>query len=297
MLGWQDNICNSLTSLDASTEFVVDNWQSKLGSGKTIVLGSSRQFESAGVNFSYVSSKSLPEAALPGRSELAGKPYIATGVSTVIHPRNPYVPTSHANLRFFIVDPESENPCWWFGGCFDLTPYYPYLEDCVLWHKYAHKACKPYGSEVYLDFKEQCDNYFFLPHRDEPRGIGGLFFDNLNRWGFARTSAFTNAVAAAYLGAYTDIVAKRCDTPYGERERNFQLYRRGRYVEFNLLHDRGTKFGIESRGRTESILMSLPPVANWQYNWQPEEGSPESELYTRFLVKRDWLNLENQVAV
>jgi coproporphyrinogen III oxidase len=210
-------------------------------------------------------------------------------VSVVMHPRNPYVPTSHANLRFFLVDPEGKAPAWWFGGGFDCTPYYGFEEDCVAWHQQAYDACAPYGEAVYPRFKAQCDQYFYLPHRQEHRGIGGLFFDNVSEWGFDRTRDFIEGVGEAYIQAYSDIVRRRAAMPYGERERHFQCYRRGRYVEFNLLHDRGTKFGLDSGGRTESIFMSLPPVVQWQYNHHPEPGTPEAELTRRFLVATDWL--------
>ena len=287
---WQQEIIASLLLLDNTTCFQYENWQSKLGEGTTCVVKSSHAFESAGVNFSCVKAKSLPAAALPGRSNLAGKPYMAMGVSTVIHPRNPYVPTSHANLRFFIVDPDSDSPVWWFGGCFDLTPYYGFAEDCIAWHRGAYNACSPYGENIYEKFKKQCDEYFYLPHRQEPRGRGGVFFDNLSAWGFSKTLSFVKDVGATYINNYSDIVSKRQLIPYGEREKSFQEYRRGRYVEFNLLHDRGTKFGIDSGGRTESILMSLPPVVNWRYGWSPDPGSAEDKLYTDFLVVRDWLS-------
>ena len=223
------------------------------------------------------------------RPELAGRSFHATGVSLVIHPRNPYVPTSHANVRFFIAEKPGAEPVWWFGGGFDLTPYYGFETDAVHWHRIASEACKPFGNEVYPRFKRWCDEYFFLRHRNEPRGIGGLFFDDLNQWGFERCFAFMRSVGDHYLPAYQPIVERRRDTPYGEREREFQLYRRGRYVEFNLVYDRGTLFGLQSGGRTESILMSLPPLVRWKYDWHPEPGSEEARLYEVFLKPRDWL--------
>ena len=289
---WQESIVSSICDLDPTTCFYTDNWQSRLGNGITKVVTSSKIFESAGVNFSCVKGESLPAAALPGRSKLAGKPYMAMGVSTVIHPRNPYVPTSHANLRFFVVDPNGDSPYWWFGGCYDLTPYYGFTEDCVAWHRAANEACSSYGPDVYTTFKAQCDKYFYLPHRQEPRGIGGIFFDNLSGWGFDKTHSFVSSIGRTYIQSYAEIVRKRSSVSYGRREKSFQEYRRGRYVEFNLLHDRGTKFGIDSGGRTESILMSLPPVVSWRYAWSPEPGSPEDKLYTDFLVTKDWVNIE-----
>lgn len=286
---WQRSICGVLSEIDGSTKFNIDNWTSNLGCGETRVVDKSKVFESAGVNFSHVSADKLPEPALPGRGELAGKPYEVIGVSTVIHPYNPYIPTTHANLRLFVVDPDGANPYWWFGGGFDLTPYYGFAADCKLWHKYAYNACAPFGDDVYEKFKSQCDDYFYMPHRKEHRGIGGLFFDNLNSWGFDDSFSFVKNVGSAFTTAYSDIVASRMAVAYGQRERDFQAYRRGRYVEFNLLYDRGTKFGIESGGRTESILMSLPANVNWRYNWKPDPGSKEAELYEKYLVKTDWL--------
>lgn len=233
---------------------------------------------------------SLPPSATARRPGLAGKPWEAIGVSLVIHPRNPHVPTSHMNVRFLTVDGAVEEPgTWWFGGGFDLTPYYGYREDCEHWHRTAHDLCAPYGADVYPRFKRACDEYFFLKHRDEPRGIGGLFFDDLDAWGFEKTFAFVRAVGTGYLDAYLPIVRRRVDTPYGEHEREFQLYRRGRYVEFNLVYDRGTLFGLQTGGRTESILMSLPPRVRWRYDWRPDPGTREAELYDVFLKARDWV--------
>lgn len=291
---WQSTLCHTWLAIDTQATFQQDPWQSRLGHGETRIIQNGRIFEGGGVNFSTISADSLPASALPGRSHLAGLPYQAIGVSVVMHPYNPYVPTSHANLRFFLVDPQGKDPTWWFGGGFDCTPYYGFDEDCVFWHQSAYDACMPYGDTVYSQFKAQCDAYFYLPHRNEHRGIGGLFFDNVSGWGFARTLDFIQGVGASYIQAYGDIVRRRASIPYGERERNFQCYRRGRYVEFNLLHDRGTKFGIDSGGRTESIFMSLPPIAHWTYNLQPEPGTPEAELTSRFLVATDWLNLTQE---
>ena len=247
-------------------------------------------FEQAGVNFSEVFGANLPASATAHRPELAGRNFRAMGVSLVIHPHNPYVPTSHANVRFFIAEKPGADPVWWFGGGFDLTPYYGNRDDCRHWHQTARAACEPFGEEVYSRYKAWCDDYFFLKHRNEPRGIGGLFFDDLNEPDFDTAFAFMQSVGDHYLPAYLPIVERRKDTPYGERERNFQLYRRGRYVEFNLVYDRGTLFGLQSGGRTESILMSLPPAVNWRYNYRPEAGSPEAELYETFLKPHDWIN-------
>jgi coproporphyrinogen III oxidase len=231
----------------------------------------------------------MPPSATASRPELAGRSFKAMGVSLVIHPHNPFVPTSHANVRFFIAEKEGEDPIWWFGGGYDLTPYYGNKEDVIHWHQTAKTACEPFGEEIYPRFKQWCDEYFYLKHRDECRGVGGLFFDDLNDWGFDRCFAFLQSVGNSYINAYTPIVKKRMKTPYGDKERDFQLYRRGRYVEFNLVYDRGTLFGLQSGGRTESILMSLPPLVTWRYNWQPEPGSAEASLYTDFLPVRDWV--------
>jgi coproporphyrinogen III oxidase len=246
-------------------------------------------FEKAGVNFSEVSGNRLPPSATAQRPELAGRGFQALGVSLVIHPRNPYVPTSHANVRFFVAELDGHAPVWWFGGGFDLTPYYGFREDAVQWHRTAWEACAPFGPGVYPRFKRWCDEYFYLKHRNEPRGIGGLFFDDLNEWGFDDCFAFTRSVGDHFPLAYLPIVRRRKDTAFGDREIAFQHYRRGRYVEFNLVYDRGTLFGLQSGGRTESILMSLPPRVSWRYDWQPEPGSPEAELYETFLKPRDWI--------
>jgi len=245
--------------------------------------------EQGGVNFSHVYGDAMPASATAHRPELAGRKFEAMGVSLVIHPHNPYVPTSHANVRFFIAEKEGEEPIWWFGGGFDLTPFYPFEEDVRHWHQVSHDLCQPFGADIYPEFKSWCDRYFFLKHRDETRGVGGLFFDDLNRWPFADCFAFMQAVGNGYLAAYLPIIERRKDLAYGEREREFQLYRRGRYVEFNLVFDRGTLFGLQTGGRTESILMSMPPLARWEYDWQPTAGSPEALLYSDYLKPREWL--------
>jgi len=291
LLDLQDSICHGLEQEEPKVCFQEDAWQyaSGKGGGRTRVLAGGATFEQGGVNFSHVMGSHLPPSATAHRPDLAGRSFQAVGVSLVIHPCNPYVPTSHANVRCFMAERENEEPVWWFGGGFDLTPYYPFEEDAIDWHRMARQACQPFGEDVYPRFKQWCDEYFFLRHRNETRGVGGLFFDDLNEWDFERTFAFMRSVGDHYLKAYQPLVARRKDTPYGERERNFQLYRRGRYVEFNLVYDRGTLFGLQSGGRTESILMSLPPVAHWQYNWKPEPGSPEDALYQHFLKPRQWL--------
>ncbi|WP_456372154.1 oxygen-dependent coproporphyrinogen oxidase [Thiolapillus sp.] len=290
LLNLQDQICTWLARVDGGDGFAQDDWErAQGGGGRSRVLEQGAIFEKAGVNFSHVHGHQLPGSATAARPELAGRSFEALGVSLVIHPRNPYIPTSHANVRFFIAEKPGEDPVWWFGGGYDLTPYYGFEEDAVHWHRTARAACEPFGAEVYPRYKQWCDEYFFLKHRNEPRGIGGLFFDDLNAWGFERSFAFLRAVGDSYLDAYLPIVEKRKDTQYGERERDFQLYRRGRYVEFNLVYDRGTLFGLQSGGRTESILMSLPPLVKWRYDWQPEPGSAEAALYEKFLQPRDWL--------
>lgn len=291
LLCLQDNICQVLEDIDGEAEFELDQWLREAGGGgRTRVLNGGRVFEQGGVNFSEVSGDNMPPSATASRPELAGRSFRAMGVSLVIHPHNPYVPTSHANVRFFIAEKEGEAPIWWFGGGYDLTPYYGNEDDVIHWHQTAKAACDPFGAEVYPRFKQWCDEYFYLKHRDECRGVGGLFFDDLNEWGFERCFDFMQSVGNSYLEAYTPIVRRRLDTPFGERERDFQLYRRGRYVEFNLVYDRGTLFGLQSGGRTESILMSLPPLVKWRYNWQPEPGSAEAKLYTDFLLPRDWID-------
>ncbi len=301
----QDRLCAGFESEDGG-RFAQDEWTrpeggvrsrhpappdtgpSLGGGGRSRVLKDGAVFEQAGVGFSDVSGATLPPSATAHRPELAGAPWRAAGVSLVIHPRNPHVPTAHANVRFFEARPEGRDPIWWFGGGFDLTPFYPVDEDVRHWHTVARDLCEPFGDTRYAEHKAWCDRYFFLKHRDEARGIGGLFYDDLYADGFERCFAYTRAVGDAFLDAYLPIVARRKDTPYGEREREFQLYRRGRYVEFNLVWDRGTLFGLQSGGRTESILMSLPPRVRFEYAWTPEPGSAEARL-SDYLKPRDWL--------
>ena len=290
LLGLQDRICDELAAEDGAGSFHEDAWDREGGGGgRTRVLAGGDVLEQGGVNFSHVHGDSLPAAASERRPELAGRSFQALGVSLVIHPWNPYVPTSHANVRFFVAEKPGEDPVWWFGGGFDLTPFYPFHEDVLHWHRTARSACAPWGDDVYPAYKQWCDDYFYLKHREETRGVGGLFFDDLNAWDFDTTFAFLKSVGDSYIPAYRPIVAARKATPYGERERDFQLYRRGRYVEFNLVYDRGTLFGLQSGGRTESILMSLPPLVRWQYDWRPDPGTPEAALYEGYLHPRDWL--------
>lgn len=286
----QDMICTALESVEDSAHFREDAWnRPEGGGGRTRVLAGGTTFEQAGVNFSHVTGDSLPAAATARRPELVGRGFRAMGVSLVVHPLNPYAPTSHANVRLFIAERPGTAPVWWFGGGFDLTPYYGFEEDALDWHRAARAACAPFGDEVYPRYKQWCDDYFHLKHRGEQRGIGGLFFDDLNEWPFARCVEFLESVGNHYVAAYIPIVARRKDSPYGERERDFQLYRRGRYVEFNLVYDRGTVFGLQTGGRTESILMSLPPNVRWRYAWAPEPGTAEARLYSDFIRPRDWL--------
>jgi coproporphyrinogen III oxidase len=286
----QDRICRALQKIDAQTEFREDTWRREEGGGgRSRVLEEGGVFEKAGINFSHVRGSQLPASATAHRPELAGRGFEALGVSLVIHPRNPYVPTSHANVRFFVAEKQGSDPVWWFGGGFDLTPYYGFEEDAVHWHLTAKQACQPFGETIYPRFKQWCDEYFFLKHRNEPRGIGGLFFDDFNELGFERSFALMKSVGDHYIPAYAPIVERRKDLPFGARERDFQLYRRGRYVEFNLVYDRGTLFGLQTGGRTESILMSLPPVVTWRYDWHPQPGSEEARLYAEFLRPKEWL--------
>ncbi|ADT85493.1 oxygen-dependent coproporphyrinogen oxidase [Vibrio furnissii] len=292
LLSLQDSICQQLEAVDGGATFEEDAWHrepgEKLGGGgRTRVMRNGHVFEQGGVNFSHVAGQQMPASATAHRPELAGRRFEAMGVSLVMHPNNPYVPTSHANVRFFIAEKEGEAPIWWFGGGFDLTPFYPFEQDCHEWHRVAKALCAPFGDEVYAEHKAWCDRYFYLPHREETRGIGGLFFDDLNQWRFEQCFDYIKAVGKGYTQAYLPIVERRKVTPYGEREREFQLYRRGRYVEFNLVFDRGTLFGLQSGGRTESILMSMPPLARWEYRYQPQAGSAEAELQ-QFLVPREW---------
>ena len=315
LLALQDSICTALERADDGGEFREDRWtREEGGGGRSRVLENGAVFEKAGVNFSHVAGKSLPPSATAHRPELAGRPFHAMGVSLVIHPRNPYVPTTHLNVRFFLAEAPTgthsasdaapaaraeienqkskiENQIWWFGGGFDLTPYYGFDEDCIHWHRTAKAACDAHGAELYPKFKQWCDNYFFLKHRSEPRGIGGIFFDDYNAPGFIPSFALMRSVGDAFLPAYLPIVERRKAMPYGEHERQFQLYRRGRYVEFNLVWDRGTHFGLQSGGRTESILMSLPPLVSWRYDWQPPADSPEARLYDHFLKPQNWADL------
>ena len=284
----QNRLCAEFEQLDGAATFIRDSWErSAGGGGESRVLSGGQIFEQAGVGFSHVFGNEMPPSATKHRPELAGKQFQAVGVSLVLHPNNPYVPTTHANFRFFSAG--EKNPVWWFGGGFDLTPYYPFREDVVHWHQTARASCDPFGEDLYPRYKEWCDRYFYLKHRDEPRGVGGLFFDDLNEAGFETSFAFLRSVGDSFLDAYVPIVKRRSDHPFGDRQREFQLYRRGRYVEFNLIYDRGTLFGLQSGGRTESILMSLPPQVRWEYNWQPEPGSPEEELYRDYLKANDWL--------
>jgi coproporphyrinogen III oxidase len=289
LLGLQDSICDALGQEDGSA-WQEDNWtRPEGGGGRSRVIADGKIIEKGGVNFSHVSGDQLPASATHSRPELAGRSFEAMGVSLVIHPHNPYMPTSHANVRFFIAEKDGEDPVWWFGGGYDLTPYYGNQEDCEHWHQTAKNACDPFGEEVYPRLKQQCDSYFYLRHRDEPRGVGGLFFDDFNQLGFEQSFAFMQAIGDSYVEAYLPIMQRRREQTYGKRERSFQLYRRGRYVEFNLVYDRGTLFGLQTGGRTESILMSMPPMVRWEYDWQPEAGSAEAELYEQYLTDRDWI--------
>lgn len=286
----QATLAEHIQRQDPTGHFQKDVWQREEGGGgASWIWRGGEVFESAGINFSHIQGKQLPPSATARKPELANSPFAVAGVSLVFHPRNPYVPTTHANVRFFLAQPKGHDPVWWFGGGFDLTPYYPFDEDILHWHKHAKAACEPFGKDLYPQFKQQCDDYFFLSHRGETRGVGGLFYDDFQCKDFETTLKFTQSVGEHFAEAYFPIVAKRKSTPYGERERQFQLYRRGRYVEFNLLFDRGTLFGIQSKGRTESILMSLPPQVRWEYGYQPEPGSAEANLWN-YLRPRDWLN-------
>jgi coproporphyrinogen III oxidase len=285
----QDRICAAIEAIDGKATFVEDAWQRPAGGGgRTRVLRDGALFEQAGVNFSRVHGSPLPPSATAHRPDLVGGSFIATGVSLVLHPHNPNIPTTHANVRYFEAHKEGVEPVWWFGGGFDLTPFYPHDEDVRHWHSVARDLCEPYGEQVYARYKRWCDEYFYLKHRGETRGVGGLFYDDLNEGGFERCFDFTRDVGQGFLDAYLPIVERRKDTPWGERERQFQLYRRGRYVEFNLVYDRGTLFGLQSGGRTESILMSLPPLVRFEYDYQPEAGSAEARL-ADYLRPREWV--------
>ena len=297
LLGLQDRICQQLETVDGKEKFVEDAWERTdglAGGGRTRVLNNGAVFEQGGVNFSHVRGTSMPASATANRPELAGRSFEAIGVSLVLHPNNPYAPTSHANVRFFIAQKEGEEPIWWFGGGYDLTPYYGFEEDAVHWHQTAKNACDPFGDDIYPKLKTWCDDYFYLKHRDETRGAGGLFFDDLNEGGFEHCFNFLQSIGDSFTQAYVPIIERRKDTPFGDSERDFQLYRRGRYVEFNLVYDRGTLFGLQSGGRTESILMSLPPLVKWRYNWQPEPGTDEAKLYEIFLKPQDWLAIKSE---
>lgn len=288
----QDDICHSLQNEDSQKTFIEDSWQRpEGGGGRSRVIENGGVFEKAGVNFSHVYGKQLPQAASAKRPELAGRSFQALGVSLVLHPHNPYVPTSHANVRFFSAEKPGEPTVWWFGGGYDLTPYYGFDEDCIAWHQTARNSCAPFGEDVYPWMKKWCDDYFYLKHREEPRGIGGLFFDDLNDRPFEECFAMMKSVAESFIPAYLPIVQRRKSLPYTEREKDFQRYRRGRYVEFNLVYDRGTIFGLQSGGRTESILMSLPPEVNWRYDWHPDPDTDEAKLYQHYLQPKDWANM------
>ena len=287
----QESICSDMELLDGRAIFEKDHWTKEdgRGSGITSVICDGNVFEKGGVNFSIVEGNKMPKSASALRPELEGRKYTALGVSLVLHPENPYIPTAHANVRFFVAEESGKEPIWWFGGGFDLTPFYGFDEDAVHWHTTAKKACLPFGEKVYSKYKKWCDDYFYLEHRDEQRGIGGLFFDDLNEGGFDRCFKFMKSVGNHFNEAYLPIVIKRKDTPFGEKERNFQLYRRGRYVEFNLIYDRGTLFGLQSGGRTESILMSMPPKVKWSYQLQVEKDSEEGKLYNHYLKPKEWV--------
>lgn len=290
LMGLQDRICAALESADGQARFQEECWERPGGGGgRSRIIENGGLLEKGGVGFSHVYGESMPPSATAQRPELAGRSFQAMGVSLVMHPNNPHIPTSHANVRFFVAEMPGSDPVWWFGGGFDLTPYYGYEEDAVHWHQTAQAACAPFGDDIYPRYKKWCDDYFVIKHRNEPRGIGGLFFDDLNADGFERSFAFMRSVGDHYLPAYTPIVERRRQFTYSDRERDFQLYRRGRYVEFNLVYDRGTLFGLQSGGRTESILMSLPPQVSWRYDWHPEPNTPEARLYDVFLKPRDWL--------
>lgn len=285
----QDRVCAALEAVDGVSRFRADVWERpEGGGGETRVMAGEGVFEKAGVAFSHVMGAALPVSASAHRPELAGRAFQAMGVSLVIHPLSPRIPTSHANVRFFIATAPGKEPVWWFGGGFDLTPYYPVDEDVIHWHETARRACLPFGPSVYPRFKKQCDEYFYLKHRSETRGVGGLFFDDWNEWGFESSFGLMRSVGDHYLPAYLPIVERRRHEPWGARERAFQLYRRGRYVEFNLVYDRGTLFGLQSGGRTESILMSLPPVVRWEYGYEPEPGTEEARLGD-YLRPREWV--------
>ncbi|MEO0509112.1 MAG: oxygen-dependent coproporphyrinogen oxidase [Verrucomicrobiota bacterium] len=294
LLQLQDNICAALEVEDGSAKFTQDEWQREEGGGgRSRVMEAGSVFEKAGINFSDVQGSQLPASATASRPKLAGASFRAMGVSLVCHPKNPHVPTTHMNVRFFRAEPAEGEPIWWFGGGFDLTPYYGSREDAVHWHRVAQASCEPFGKGLYQAFKKRCDAYFYLPHREEPRGIGGIFFDDYSEGSFENAFGLMQSVGDHFIPAYQPIVARRKHVPYTEEQRQFQLYRRGRYVEFNLVYDRGTLFGLQSNGRTESILMSMPPLVRWDYNRHPAPGSDEAELYGVFLKPTDWANLNS----
>ena len=291
LLSLQDSITDAVVALDPEASLTEDSWQREAGGGgRSRVFSGGSILEQAGINFSHVFGDNLPPSATAGRENLAGRSFQAMGVSLVFHPNNPFVPTTHCNVRFFVAEKPGAEPVWWFGGGFDLTPYYGNKEDCKHWHQVAKKACDPFGDKHYSRYKKWCDEYFFIKHRNEPRGIGGVFFDDYNEQGFNHSFNFMQSVGNAFLPAYLPILERRRNTPYTDSQREFQLYRRGRYVEFNLVLDRGTLFGLQSGGRVESILMSLPPLVRWQYNYTPQTGSAESELTDYYLQSRDWIS-------
>lgn len=291
LLQLQNEICTTLEAVDGQAKFKMDQWDRNSGGmGISRAIADGAVFEKGGVNFSHVFGASMPASATATRPELAGRAFQAMGVSLVIHPLNPFVPTSHANFRLFVAEKAGETPVWWFGGGYDLTPYYGFDEDCIYWHEQARQACSEFGDNYYSRFKRQCDEYFYIKHRNEPRGIGGLFFDDFNEMEFGRCFEFVQSMANSYLKAYVPIVKRRANLPYNSTHKQFQEYRRGRYAEFNLIYDRGTLFGLQSGvGRIESILMSLPPVVRWTYDWHPSPGSEEEKLYSRYLTHRDWV--------
>jgi coproporphyrinogen III oxidase len=289
LLDLQARIVSALEKVDGKP-FIVDSWQRPEGGGGiSRIIEEGNVFERGGVGFSHVLGKNLPPSAAANRPEIAGRNWEAMGVSLVLHPRNPYAPTVHMNVRFFIATAQGREPVWWFGGGMDLTPYYGFTEDAQHFHQACRDALQPFGDDLHPRYKKWCDDYFYLKHRKEPRGVGGIFFDDLNDGGFERCFALQRSVGDRFIAAYLPILQRRKDMPYGERERDFQAYRRGRYVEFNLVFDRGTLFGLQSGGRTESILMSMPPIVKWRYDWQPQAGSEEARLYSDFLIHRDWI--------
>ncbi len=293
LLSFQNAFFKALVGEDPHVNVKKDEWiRPEGGGGITLALENGPFIERSGVNFSHVFGSNLPPSASVHRPELAGRSFEAMGVSTIVHPRNPFAPTCHANIRLFVANKAGEAPVWWFGGGFDLTPYYGFEEDCIYWHQHAKAACDPYGPDVYPRFKKWADDYFYLKHRNEARGIGGIFFDDLSEWDFDTSFAFLKDVGEHFIQAYIPILHKRMNIPYSQSHREFQCYRRGRYVEFNLVYDRGTLFGLQSKGRTESILISLPPEVHWKYDWHPKESSEEAQLYDKFLVPKDWITTE-----